>query len=412
MTRPSCPAGALEAVETASRDERRALQRARLKGALRRASDHVAHYQPLLRCGGRASGDVPKTLADRARVRAVTRVGIGRAVARRKSCAAGCQMPDAGCRMQGTSRKTRSTTRRAARAIASIGSTRGRRRAEIRTPPRRVCGVGEAPAGERRMNEDGRRAAVADGRGRACSTMTRPRERPPITLVRPSRFPMIVDRLISEILFGFTGLMGIINPFGIAFLFLERTESLTEAQRAALARKVAINAFIVLLAAFFVGTPILHFFGISLEALRIGGGLAVAVAGWQMLNEPDVPTGGDTAAQPVEPRNAMARAFFPLTIPLTTGPGSIATAIALNANRTHKLSEFVLSSIVSVAVSALAALVIWQTYSRAAFLARYLGTEGTKVAMRVSAFLLLCVGVQIMLTGFSEFLQPIADQVK
>ncbi len=185
-----------------------------------------------------------------------------------------------------------------------------------------------------------------------------------------------------------------------------------EAQRAALARKVAINAFIVLLAAFFVGTPILHFFGISLEALRIGGGLAVAVAGWQMLNEPDVPTGGDTAAQPVEPRNAMARAFFPLTIPLTTGPGSIATAIALNANRTHKLSEFVLSSIVSVAVSALAALVIWQTYSRAAFLARYLGTEGTKVAMRVSAFLLLCVGVQIMLTGFSEFLRPIADQVK
>lgn len=284
--------------------------------------------------------------------------------------------------------------------------------AEIRTPPRRVCGVGEAPAGERRMNEDGRRAAVADGRGRACSTMARPRERPPITLVRPSRFPMIVDRLISEILFGFTGLMGIINPFGIAFLFLERTESLTEAQRAALARKVAINAFIVLLAAFFVGTPILHFFGISLEALRIGGGLAVAVAGWQMLNEPDVPTGGDTAAQPVEPRNAMARAFFPLTIPLTTGPGSIATAIALNANRTHKLSEFVLSSIVSVAVSALAALVIWQTYSRAAFLARYLGTEGTKVAMRVSAFLLLCVGVQIMLTGFSEFLRPIADQVK
>ncbi|KGS25276.1 putative phenylacetate-CoA ligase [Burkholderia pseudomallei MSHR7343] len=98
MTRPSCPAGALEAVETASRDERRALQRARLKGALRRASDHVAHYQPLLRCGGRASGDVPKTLADRARVRAVTRVGIGRAVARRKSCAAGCQMPNAGCK--------------------------------------------------------------------------------------------------------------------------------------------------------------------------------------------------------------------------------------------------------------------------------------------------------------------------
>jgi multiple antibiotic resistance protein len=223
--------------------------------------------------------------------------------------------------------------------------------------------------------------------------------------------PMILHRLISEILFGFTGLMGILNPFGIAFLFLERTDSLNERQRAALARKVAINAFIVLMVAFFFGTPVLHFFGISMEALRIGGGFAVAVSGWQMLNAPDVP-GGEAEVKPLNPHNVMARAFFPLTIPLTVGPGSVATAIALNANRTHKLSEFLMSSIVSVAVSALAALVIWQTYSRAEVLARYLGAEGTKVAQRVSAFLLLCVGVQIMLTGFSAFLQPLADQAK
>ncbi|OJB05424.1 MarC family protein [Burkholderia ubonensis] len=221
---------------------------------------------------------------------------------------------------------------------------------------------------------------------------------------------MIVNRLISEILFGFTGLMGIINPIGIAFLFLERTESLTEQERDMLAKKVAFNSFIVLLVAFFAGTPVLHFFGISMEALRIGGGFAVA--GWRMLNEPDVPGGGDTPVKPIDVSTVMKRAFFPLTVPLTTGPGSIATAIALNANRTHKLSEFALSSLVSIAVSALVALVIWQTYSRSAFLARYLGTEGTKVAMRVSAFLLLCIGVQIMLTGFSEFLRPIADQVK
>ncbi|WP_179404470.1 MarC family protein [Burkholderia guangdongensis] len=223
---------------------------------------------------------------------------------------------------------------------------------------------------------------------------------------------MIVDRLISEILFGFTGLIGIINPFGIAFLFLERTESLTEHERGVLSKKVAFNAFVVLLVAFFAGTPVLHFFGISIQALRIGGGLAVAVAGWQMLNEPDVPGGGDTPVKQIDAATVMTRGFFPLTVPLTVGPGSIATAIALNANRTHKLSEFVFSSLVSVVVSVLVAIVIWLTYSRAAFFARHLGTDGTKVAMRVSAFLLLCVGVQIMLTGFSEFLQPIADQIK
>ncbi|WP_144109398.1 MarC family protein [Paraburkholderia sp. BCC1886] len=219
----------------------------------------------------------------------------------------------------------------------------------------------------------------------------------------------MVESLISDILFGFTGLISIINPIGIAFVFLDRTASLTTEERTALARKIAINVLCVLLVAFFIGTPILHFFGISMEALRIGGGLAVAVGGWQMLNAPDTP---QPAEQPgvkrVDADNAMSKAFFPFTIPLTTGPGSIATAIALTANRTHKLSAFVLSSVASVVISLAVALTVYLVYSRAIVFARYLGVEGTKVAMRVSSFLLLCIGVQIILTGFSEFLIPIA----
>jgi multiple antibiotic resistance protein len=218
----------------------------------------------------------------------------------------------------------------------------------------------------------------------------------------------MVFSLISDILFGFMGLISIINPIGIAFVFLDRTASLTTEERTALARKIAINVVGVLLVAFFIGTPILHFFGISLMALRIGGGLAVAVAGWQMLNAPDTPPGEQPAVKRVDADNAMSRAFFPFTIPLTTGPGSIATAIALTANRTHKLSEFVVSSIASVVITFAVAVTVYLIYSRAVIFARYLGVEGTKVAMRVSSFLLLCIGVQIMLTGFSEFLIPIA----
>lgn len=218
----------------------------------------------------------------------------------------------------------------------------------------------------------------------------------------------MVESLISDILFGFTGLISIINPLGVAFVFLDRTEGLSHEERAALAKKVAINACVVLLVAFFLGTPVLHFFGISIQALRIGGGLAVAVSGWQMLNAPEVRPGA-TAARNVDAENAMSKAFFPLTMPLTTGPGALATAIALNANRTHKLSEFVLSAIASITISFLIAVAIYLTYSRATVFARYLGTDGTKVAMRISSFLLLCIGVQIMLTGLGEFLTPIAQ---
>ncbi len=68
--------------------------------------------------------------------------------------------------------------------------------------------------------------------------------------------------LIPGILFGFTGLIGIINPFGMAFVFLERTQSLTEAERAVLSKQLATNVFFTLLAIFFVGAPVLNFFGI------------------------------------------------------------------------------------------------------------------------------------------------------
>ncbi|CAI8694794.1 MarC family protein [Burkholderia pyrrocinia] len=220
---------------------------------------------------------------------------------------------------------------------------------------------------------------------------------------------MTFDRLIPEILFGFMGLVGIINPFGMAFVFLERTQSLTEPERAMLSKKLGRNVFFTLLVIFFVGAPVLNFFGISMEALRIGGGFAVAVAGWSMLNAPDVSTDA-SVAHGSDFQNLMARAFFPLTVPLTIGPGSIAAGIALHANRSHGAKDYLLSGVISVAVAALVAFAIWQIYSRATTLARYLGGEGTKVAMRVSAFLLLCVGVQIMLTGIAEFARSIGAQ--
>jgi multiple antibiotic resistance protein len=220
---------------------------------------------------------------------------------------------------------------------------------------------------------------------------------------------MPVDHLIPDILFGFTGLIGIINPFGMAFVFLERTQSLTEAERATLSKQLATNVFFTLLVIFFLGAPVLNFFGISMEALRIGGGFAVAVAGWSMLNAPDVP-GGDAIARGDDLQKLMARAFFPLTVPLTIGPGSIAAGIALHANRAHKAADYLASALVSIVVAALVAFAIWQIYSRATTLARYLGGEGTKVAMRVSAFLLLCVGIQIMLTGLAAFAQTLGGQ--
>ncbi|TWB63069.1 MarC family integral membrane protein [Bradyrhizobium sacchari] len=95
--------------------------------------------------------------------------------------------------------------------------------------------------------------------------------------------------------------------------------------------------------------------------------------------------------------------FFPLTIPLTAGPGTIATAIAIGTtNRSDDLNSIVYSSIVWLLVAFAVSLTVYVAYKRSAAMARLIGEEGTSVVTKLSAFLLLCVGVQIIITGVAE----------
>ena len=207
-----------------------------------------------------------------------------------------------------------------------------------------------------------------------------------------------VGELLEQFLFGFSTLFAIINPYGLSFIFLDRTIALSGPERRIIAKRIAVTAFLVLVISLFAGAAILRFFGIGLPALRIGGGLVVAASGWQMLHEP-VREEGQNPTSPQTLDQLRRMTFFPLTMPLTTGPGSIATAIALAANRPAELRGAVLSSLVSVVVALAVSLTILNAYSRAGSMARLFGREGTHAITRLSAFLLLCVGVQIMLTG-------------
>lgn len=216
----------------------------------------------------------------------------------------------------------------------------------------------------------------------------------------------LIAKLISLWLFGFSTMLSIINPFGIAFVFHDMTRWLTHRERARLARQIGINAFIVMIVAMFLGSRVLSFFGISLEALRIGGGLAVAAAGWTMLRAEPAAATAAPSAMDTAPIERMA--FFPLTLPLTTGPGSIAAAIALGAERSAGSQDVLLvSALSSLMVAASAAACVWIAYAYAEAIAKRIGTQGTLIATKLTAFLLLCIGVQIILTGASDALRPL-----
>lgn len=212
--------------------------------------------------------------------------------------------------------------------------------------------------------------------------------------------------LLREFLFGFGTLFAIINPYGLSFVFLDRTNGLSDIERRVLAKRVAISAFAVLVVSLFAGTTILGFFGISLPALRIGGGLVVAASGWEMLHEKPPSERQASVAQPsLEALKRMV--VFPLTIPLTTGPGTIATAIALSANRPAFMQGALVSSLVSLVVALAISMTILNAYTYSGSMARLFGREGTYTVTRMSAFLLLCVGVQIMLTGTLEAIRQL-----
>lgn len=203
-------------------------------------------------------------------------------------------------------------------------------------------------------------------------------------------------------------LLPIINPLSGAPVFTATAGSdpLT-AQR--LAKQVAINCWFVLVVSMLVGTYVLDIFGISLPIVRIGGGLLVASAGWRMLNSQDDDSVrravAHSQAADLSETEIVRRSFFPITFPLTTGPGSIAAAIALGAKMPTTPALYVVGALVAIMGAGITAGVIYVVYRHAATLLARLGEVGTLVMMRLVAFILLCIGIEIMWTGWAELNQ-------
>jgi multiple antibiotic resistance protein len=170
-----------------------------------------------------------------------------------------------------------------------------------------------------------------------------------------------------------------------------------------LARRIAVDSFILLIASFTLGAHVLSFFGISLPVVQVGGGLIVISTGWAMLNQKD---GDDRGSErrTVTCADALSRAFYPLTLPLTVGPGSISVAITLGANAPQHLGANLLAIIAAAIGSAFVAVTIYLSYAYADRLASKLGPTGTNVILKLTAFLLVCIGVQILWNGASKLL--------
>ena len=166
------------------------------------------------------------------------------------------------------------------------------------------------------------------------------------------------------------------------------------------ARIVAVNSTLLLIGAFAIGAYVLKIFGLSVDIVQVAGGAVLCRLGWTLLNASPDP---DPTAASGDPKQTFAtRAFYPLTLPLTVDPGVLSVAIALGANHSRGLARtFILESSALIAI-VLVGIAIYIAYRYAGWAASRLGHSRTQVILRLSAFIVLCIGLQIAWTGIKS----------
>jgi len=210
----------------------------------------------------------------------------------------------------------------------------------------------------------------------------------------------------KSVLLVVSALFPIVDPIGGSPIFLSLTQDYTPQTRRALARRIALDSFILMIASFTVGSHVLSFFGISLPVVQVGGGLIVISIGWAMLAQKDEDERGQVRRN-VDCKDVLRDAFYPLTLPLTVGPGSISVAITLGANAPRHLVANLLAVAFAAIGAAFIAGTIYLCYGFADRLSALIGPTGLKVIIKLTAFLLVCIGVQILWNGASQLISSL-----
>jgi multiple antibiotic resistance protein len=217
------------------------------------------------------------------------------------------------------------------------------------------------------------------------------------------------EGFFAAFMMAFPALFSIVNPVAGTFIFREATADRPRAERIALARRVGFYSLLVMLVALGGGSYVLQVFGISIAALRIAGGLVLALFAWELLGAPEKREDRkQQQAEGAETGPPEDVAFFPLTLPFTTGPGTIAVAVALGAGR-PQTGEAAFFAGVTLAAIVLAG-VIATMYAYADRLSEALGRNGSRTVTRLSAFLLFCIGVQVLINGVVDVLGPLLSR--
>ncbi|MET0760449.1 MAG: MarC family NAAT transporter [Flavobacterium sp.] len=198
----------------------------------------------------------------------------------------------------------------------------------------------------------------------------------------------------------FAALFSVLNPIGTVPIFVGLTQHDDKKERSRISLWTAINVFIILIISFFIGEYVLSFFGISIEALRIAGGLIIVSSGFSLLTGKFSKKRGINKKVESEIQNRNDIALTPLAIPMLAGPGSMSLLIAFYQEH-HSTMEILWSTLAILAVS----IVIFLTLKSAHYLAKILGTSGIVAISRIVGFIVIAIGIQYIISSITTLIK-------
>jgi multiple antibiotic resistance protein len=218
-----------------------------------------------------------------------------------------------------------------------------------------------------------------------------------------------VSLLAKFFALAFSALLPVINPLGSALVLLGLVGNAPASVYRDLARKIAIRTTLFLAVVELVGTALLEFFGISLPVVQVAGGLVLATMGWSLLNQQEAKADPDRAEVADATFGSLQqKIFYPLTFPVTAGPGCIVVTLTLSAHASAKgvLPDVMAHLGIVLAVVALS-LLVFMSYAYAPKITARIPPQTAHGILRVIAFVLLCIGVQITWNGVEALLKTV-----
>lgn len=190
----------------------------------------------------------------------------------------------------------------------------------------------------------------------------------------------------------YISLFSLINPLSAMPVFISLTQGFERSHLFRTVRRTSFYVLLVCIISFFIGEFILDFFGISIHALKIAGGIIISRSGFQLLNAQH--KGDIEQSITDESRNKEDISFSPLAMPLLAGPGSMSLLINLAIQYPNYPSKLaILAALISVAVT------IYLIFSSAPFILRFLGQSGLKTLSKIMGILVLSIGIQMIIAS-------------